>query len=245
MRKCIFCKSTTGPFTTREHILPESLGGGAWAILPDGLLCDQCQNRFGSSIEQQALANYPFSFFRVFLGIPTKKEKPPWFESWEGIVGASARPGVITYRPATPFEKAAEEGRKSQFRLLAYPLKPHMVCRFLLKMALEVVAADNPQAVFDEKFNEARDFALLGEKRCKWWYLQYEDNSAASRYITHGITIEEWVKNTKLEVVIIEDGAEMFHLKLLYTDLFTPLESHIQPPPKDSLSEPEYRLFFV
>ena len=76
MPKCIFCKLTTGPFTTREHILPESLGGGDWAILPSGLLCDECQNRFGSSIEQQALIDYPFSFFRVFLGIPTTYYEP-------------------------------------------------------------------------------------------------------------------------------------------------------------------------
>ncbi len=74
MAKCLFCKSE-GPFTTREHVLPESLGGGEWAILPDGLFCDSCQNKFGSEIEQQALNDYPFSFFRVFSGIPTKKRK--------------------------------------------------------------------------------------------------------------------------------------------------------------------------
>src|SRR4030042_1724650 len=144
MPKCIFCKSTTGAFTTCEHILPESLGGGDWAILPDGLFCDQCQNLFGSSIEQQALADYPFSLFRVFLGIPTKKGKAPWLNSWEGTVKASLRPGVIDYEPATLFKKATEGKRKSQIRLLAHPLKPQIVCRFLLKMGIEVVAADDP-----------------------------------------------------------------------------------------------------
>ena len=245
MPKCIFCKLTTAVFTTREHILPESLGGGDWTILPDGLLCDQCQNRFGSSIEQQALADYPFSFFRVFLGIPTKKGKPPWLQSWEGVVKASLRPGTIGYEPATPFEKAIKEGRKHQIRLLAHCLKPHMVCRFLLKMGLEVVATDDRHAVFDEKFDKARDFALLGKKEGNWWYLQGEDIFAATHYTTHGVTLQEWGENVKLEVVIIEDNAEIFHLKLLYMDLLCPLEPRIQPPPKDSLLEPEYRLFFV
>ncbi len=59
-------------FNTKEHILPDSLGGGDWAILPEGLFCDNCQNIFGSSIEQQALADYPFVNFRTLLGIPTK-----------------------------------------------------------------------------------------------------------------------------------------------------------------------------
>lgn len=245
MPKCIFCKSTTGTFTTREHILPESLGGRDWAILPDGLFCDRCQNRFGSSIEQQALADYPFSFLRVFLGIPTKKRKAPWLESWEGRVKTSLQPGIVDYEPATPFKKVMEGGWKSQIRLLAHPLKPHMVCRFLLKMGIEVVAADDSQAVFDQKFDKARSFALLGKKQDDWWYLQHEDTAAASYYIARGVTRQEWVENMKLEVVIVENGAEMFHLKLLYMDLLTPLESRIQPPPKDDLPEPEYRIFVV
>lgn len=221
------------------------MGGGDWAILPEGLLCDKCQNAFGSEIEQQALEDYPFSHFRVFLGIPTKKGKAPWLKSWEGIVKASLAPGVIDYEPATPFKKAHEEGWKSQIRLLAEPLKPQMVCRFLLKMGIEVVAADSSQAVFEERFDEARIFALLGEKRSDWWYLQYEDISAASHYMTHGVTLQEWAENVKLEVVLIEGVSEVFHLKLLYMDLFTPLESRIQRPPRESLPEPEYRLFIV
>jgi hypothetical protein len=245
MGKCIFCKSETGKFTTCEHILPESLGGGDWAILPGGLLCNECQNRFGSSIEQQALADYPFSFFRVFLGIPTKKGKAPWFPSWEGTVKASLQPRLIDYEPSGSFRNAIEDGQKSQIRLLAHPLKPRMVCRFLVKMGIEVLAANDPQVVFNEEFDKARYFALLGKKHGDWWYLQHEDISAGSYYIKCGVTIQEWTQNVRLEVLTIEDGAEIFHLKLLFIDLFTPLEPRIKPPPKDSLYEPEYRLFSV
>lgn len=245
MSKCIFCKSTTGRFTTREHILPESLGGGDWAVLPEGLLCDKCQNIFGSSIEQQALADYPFSYFRAFSGIPTKKGKPPWFASWEGTIKASLQPGIVDYEPSGIFRNAVEEGRKSVIRLLAHPLKPQMVCRFLLKMGLEVVATDNTEVVFHKKFDEARNFALLGEKQQDWWYLQREDHAAMSYYITQGITAQEWVNNLTLETVVIEDDAEVFHLKLMYIEFFTPLDSRIWPPPKDELPEPEYRLFVI
>ncbi len=245
MQKCIFCKSTTGPFNTHEHILPESLGGSAWAILPDGLFCDCCQNRFGSSIEQQALADYPFSLLRVLLGIPTKKGKAPWLTCWEGKIQPSTTPGLIYYEPAEPFKKAMEEERKSQIRILAHPLRPDIVCRFLLKMAIEVVAADDPQAVFDERLDEARDFALLGEKPNNWWYLQYEDIELASYHIIHGVTLQEWVENVKLEIANNEEGAQVFHLKLLYIDLFTPLESQIQPPLRESMTEPACRFFSV
>jgi len=243
MGKCIFCKSETGTFSTREHILPESLCGGDWAILPDGLLCDKCQNHFGSSIEQQALADYPFTFFRVFLGIPTKRGKAPWFDSWEGTIRTSMRPGSFDYGPSEFFKDAVQRGHKSQIRLLAHPLKPHMVCRFLLKMGLEVVAVDNPQDIFKKKFDKARRLALTGERSDEWWYLQYEDISAADSYIRGAVNLGEWADNIKLEVAMIEAGAEVFHLKLLYIELFTPLESGIKPPPMETLPEPEYRLF--
>ena len=111
-----------GPFSTREHILPESLGGGDWAILPPGLFCDSCQNRFGSSIEQQALGDYPFTFLRTFLCIPTKKRKAPWFDS---LGGSGLRPVPpwqhFGYDPAPHFAPAFTDGSKTQMRLLASP----------------------------------------------------------------------------------------------------------------------------
>ena len=213
-------------------------------MLPDGLFCDLCQNRFGSKIEQQALGDYPFSFFRVFLGIPTKKGKPPWFKSWEGIMRASLRPGILGYDPAPVFEKAVLSGKKTQIRLLAHPLKPDLICRFLLKMGIEVVASDNKQDVFCPKFDGARRFALTGEKPGKWWYLQRERFDLASRYFTRGVTTREWADNVRLEVVKIDGEQEMFHLTLLYLDILVPLTSMIIPQ-FDGLEEPEYRLFWV
>jgi hypothetical protein len=244
MGHCIFCGTISGRFTTREHILPESLGGGLWAVLPDGLYCDSCQNRFGSEIEQQALGDYPFSFLRIFTGIPTKKRKAPWFRSWEGTIRASLRPGTFGYDPAPPFEKATIGGQKSQIRLLAHPLKPDMVCRFLLKMGIEVVAADNPKDAFHDKFDAARRFALTGERSAPWWYLQNERMDEASHFLTQGVTEAEWFSSVRLEVVKLDRDQEMFHMRLLYLDLMSPLTTNVDPQ-MDGLEEPEFRLFRV
>ncbi|MBN1292920.1 MAG: hypothetical protein JXB48_13850 [Candidatus Latescibacteria bacterium] len=188
MSHCIFCGDRSGAFTTREHILPESLGGGDWAVLPDGLYCNVCQNHFGSEIEQQALGDYPFSFLRVFLGIPTKKRKAPWFSSWEGIIRASLQPGTFGFDPAPPFEEATFNRRKTQIRLLAQPMKPDMICRFLLKMGIEVVASDKPDDVFHSKFDNTRKYALTGDKSVPWWYIQQERIDEASHLITQGVS---------------------------------------------------------
>jgi len=243
--RCIFCKSANGPFTTREHILPESLGGGDWALLPDGLFCDACQNRFGSQIEQQALGDYPFSLLRIFLGIPTKKGKVPWTSTWEGTIRASPKPGTIGYDPVPKFSLALDEGRKTQLRLLAHPIHPDMTCRTLLKMGIEVVANDDPDDVFETRYDAARDYALTGRKTGKWWYLQREDMQAAARLVTQGVKAAEWTEGVRLSVSVVGDGSEVFHLKLLYLDLMVPLEQRIQPPDLLDLPEPEYRLFSI
>jgi len=245
MPKCIFCKSTVGPFNTREHILPESLGGGDWAVLPHGLFCDTCQNIFGSSIEQQALGDYPFNQLRVLLAIPTKKGKTPWFKFGEGTVTASLRPNTLQYEPSIPFKRPTNEGRKTQIRIVAHPSKPDMICRFLLKMALEIIAYHNVSTVFEDKYDKARRFALLGEKSGDWWYLQRENIVAVDKRIKTGIRPPEWAEPVKLEVTTFKNGAEIFYLKLLYLEMFTPLEPHIIPSLDDVHKEPEYRIFTV
>lgn len=239
---CIFCKSFEGPFQTREHILPESLGGGEWAVLPPGLFCDRCQNRFGSSIEQQALDDYPFNLVRVFLGIPTKKHKLPWMKTWEGKIGATPIAGRISLEPEPAFIRGIEDGTKTQLRILAHPLKPTMVCRTLLKMAIETIAIDDPTAALDKKLDEARTFALTGSKSGDWWYLQREDHSLASDMI-RGMPVES-SDQIVLELCQIGDGADVFHLRLFFIDMLVPLEQHIIPA-LDDVSEPEYRLFRI
>lgn len=213
-------------------------------MLPDGLFCDECQNRFGSEIEQQALGDYPFSFFRVFLGIPTKKLKAPWFNSWEGTIRASLQPGSFGYDPASCFEHSIVNGTKTQIRLIAHPMKPDMICRFLLKMGIEVVGADDASDVFNEKFDSARHLALKGENVNGWWYLQCERMDEASHFFTHGVSASDWSRGVRLEVIKLEEDQEIFHLAFLYLDLFTPLTTPIQPD-MTGLEEPEFRLFRI
>jgi hypothetical protein len=242
MDRCVFCKSTAGPFRTREHILPESLGGGDWAILPPGLFCDSCQNVFGSSIEQLAIDDYPFSLLRVLLGIPTKKGKPPWMATWEGKICSSLTPGMFHYDPASTLVEAMENGRKSQIRILAHPQRPAMVCRTLLKMGIEVIAADKPTDAFAEKVDAARRFALRGEKDCEWWYLQREDHDLAAKLLRREPVEFEPFRLEVSEIANGDDTAEVFHLRLFFLDMMAPMESRIVPDFAE-LPEPQYRLF--
>jgi hypothetical protein len=235
--------SDTVPFRTREHILPESLGGGDWAILPDGYFCDNCQNRFGSSIEQQALNDYPFNLFRTFIGVPTKRKKAPWFKCWEGTLTATGTPGSLNYEPAEIFSEAYERGQKTVMRIVAYPRRPDMICCTLLKMGLEMVAFHEQGKAFEGRYDEARTYALTGTKSQGWWYLQEEDDELASKFFAGTATEQEWTEGASLSVEEIDGGRDVFRLQLLYLTLIVPLDADISPPPMLELPEPRYRLF--
>jgi hypothetical protein len=246
MAQCIFCRSTDGPFSTQEHIIPESLIGENNTFLPDGLFCDKCQNIFGSSIEQQAIGNYPFNQLRVLFHIPTKKRKKPWFKDGEGIFIASDQPKTIEYLPSLPFVEAMNEGRKRTIRIIAEPKRPDMVCRFLLKMALEIITKNDREMVFTEKYDYARNYALNGEKVVDWWYIQREDYTAINTAIKTRTKPNSWNDPIRCEVNVFNNGAEIFYFKLYYLEMFTPVIPNITPCIDPvTMKEPEFRLFKV
>jgi hypothetical protein len=49
-KRCIYCLSETGPFTSEEHIMPESLGNYD-TFLPKGFVCDPCNNNILSTLD--------------------------------------------------------------------------------------------------------------------------------------------------------------------------------------------------
>ncbi|MBD0851863.1 HNH endonuclease [Maribacter arenosus] len=232
--KCIFCRTTdSSVFNTKEHIIPESLGGGDWALLPDGLFCDSCQNKFGSTIEQQALGTHPLSNFRTLLGIPTKKGKAPWFSYWEGKLTSGGGLGKLIYEPNSYFKESTLSGQKKITIIPTMSEKRDMLLRTLLKIGLETFAADltTKDEIFLDKFDAARVFALTGKKNNPWFYIQKENTDKLNYYLKNGITHEEWSDNFYADVH--EIGELIFlHFKLIYIDLVTPLIDNVIPEDK-------------
>lgn len=243
MPKCIFClTSDPNKFNTIEHILPESIGGGDWAILPDGLFCDTCQNKFGSTIEQQALADYPFINMRTIIGIPTKKKKAPWFNYWEGTLSSAGQPGHIIYEPNNYFKKAYESGQKVMTIVPAMTQKPNMVLRTLLKIGLEVIAANEPDIVFEERFNSSREYALKGIKSFPWFYIQKEDSDMLQQYIKGN----KWEDHHCFMDVHYEDNGLVFlHLRTFYLEFLVPLIENVVLDPTMKFNEPSERVIIV
>lgn len=76
--KCIFCLKSNVAFSTKEHIVPESLGNDEDIL--EGYVCDKCQNYFGTEIENFILSKSPISFWRTLYGTKNKKGKRPIFD---------------------------------------------------------------------------------------------------------------------------------------------------------------------
>ena len=241
---CIFCDATADGASV-SHILPASLGGEQWACLPDGIVCSGCNQYFGEKVESLALGSFPFLPFRLLLGIPTRKGHAPTMQTHLGTVRSSPISGEIGIDPFSPeIQAAIESGRISQLRMLAEPTEPVAVCRMLVKMGIEVVAADSSKDARDNRFDSARTFARFPARGAEWWWFMSTDHERMFAKFRHGITIGDWVHGVSLSVHQFEQF-EAFRLQLLDMVIFTPLDARVMPPDMIEFPEPEYRLFHV
>lgn len=179
---------------------------------------------------------------RTLLGIPTKKNRAPWFKYWEGTLYAGSTPGRIYYEPNEYFKNAFESGQKTLTIVPAMTLKPDMVLRTLLKIGLEVIAADNGKSVFEERFDPTRKYALTGKKKYPWFYIQIEDNDLLNRYIK-GI---EWSDDhCFLDVYYNNDGLVTLHLRIFYIQFLVPLVENVFLDPESKFTGPKEKVITV
>jgi hypothetical protein len=244
MPTCIFCKEAVTD-SRIEHILPESLGGKDWACLPPGLVCGKCNQYFGAKVETLALGSFPFQAFRVLLGIPTKRGRASFLESTVGTIKGSPLAGKIGLDPRSEgIEKGVLAGSVTQVRLLAEPTESLAVCRLLLKMGLEVVAADSHAGALATRFDFARRFARSPRLGDRWWYLLVCNHERLFQRFGHGVTAAEWASAVSLSTTDHE-GCEVFRLQLLDMNMLIPLEPRMQPADELRTNEPDWRVFEV
>ena len=71
-RGCLFCLRADGGFTSVEHSIPESLGN-VTLILPQGVVCDRCNNEELAELDQHLADLMPLKKRRTELGIKNKR----------------------------------------------------------------------------------------------------------------------------------------------------------------------------
>lgn len=168
IKKCIYCLSEDGPFSSEEHIFPETLAGDE-IFLAKGFVCDPCNNRISSKLDEALINFEPIAFLRVQFGPLTKAGKFPK-ANFQNMVMEKTDPNHIkitakdkTARPKN--KRTLEDGREAfTMNWTGKRLDWITLARAIYKIGLGFVAHDRGhEEALSEKFNAARDFVLQGK----------------------------------------------------------------------------------
>ena len=233
MASCLYCRGP-GPFTTIEHVVPESLGNDE-LILQD-CICDKCQSYFGKEVEEYVLAKTPIAVWRVLLGIRTKKGRLPKVN-----VSQPARPkgklpdthqhhdniGFTAYPDGSTsvdinddsIVRSLLDERKRKFSLVLSPKKLSMLGRFLGKIGLGVLAISELRRAYDRKFDRIRNYARFGSSEEIWPIFYYKkcDMGHWTRPLllgTKGEVLMEEVECYSYEIVEVSSTYTLFRFSM-------------------------------
>jgi hypothetical protein len=174
---CLFCRAK-GPFSTVEHITPESLGNDSDVLR--NIVCDRCQNYLGHSVEKPALDSTPFGFWRTILGTKTKTGALPSFSSRPPSSGAFRSEHPLTDHFQLTANKDASTTLKitetlssliteqSQLKIVLSPWHIFTMGRFLGKLGLEYLALSRPDVVMSPALDNIRNYVRRGGVGWLW-----------------------------------------------------------------------------
>lgn len=203
-------------------------------MLPPDTVCDSCNHYFGAKVESKVLQDYPFNVLRLLSGVRTKKKKWATLKHPIGNLKASPYDRVIGLDPVDDeVERQLISGNRTQLRIIAETENPLLMCRFLLKVALECVARECILSAMKISYAEARRFARNPQRGDSWWFMYRFDPTADGGQN----------RVTQAEIVEVED-AEMGLITIFGCNFFVPLHPRIVYEPSD-LREPEFRYFSV
>ena len=163
MKRCIFCGSTTNTYKSKEHIVPDSLGGKD--ILPEGLVCDNCNNYFGREFEKETLDFEDIKFSRALERISNKRRRTP--------VANAKKVAIYLDRNTKPIRKSTPQmiktiHRKASIHIEFPQSKLGPLLRLLLKIGLEYFAIEQADDIFEPKFNRAKEVVRYPSRGRKW-----------------------------------------------------------------------------
>ena len=163
MKQCIFCGSTTNTCERKEHIVPDSLGGKD--ILPEGLVCDNCNNYFGREFEKETLDCEDIKFSRALERIPSKRGRTP--------VANVKKVAIYSDRNTKPIKIYSPQmtktiSGKGSIHIEFPQSKLGHLLRLLLKIGLEYFAIEQADDIFEPKFNRAKEVVRYPSRVRKW-----------------------------------------------------------------------------
>src|SRR5215212_9219602 len=167
---CLYCKQSDEPFTSVEHVIPESLVTQAFRgkppmVLPKGVVCDRCNHEKLSYLDNALIDFSPISLMRTRYGVRSKRGELPSAKLGNArLQGLS--PGNILIEPGSSkkaFQFDRDKGRFNM-QLLGNRRMTTNYCRTitrgLFKMTLGGIYLDLPEVALSERFDPVRRMIL-------------------------------------------------------------------------------------
>ncbi len=171
-RGCLICRDHDGSFLSEEHPVPESLGNTE-IVLPNGVVCDRCNNTVLSRLDEAVIQFFPVAVQRVLRGVPSKAGKPPLVRLRNGTLSLSDPSNVLLAteeKAAITVDPMPLPGGYKKFKMSITggkrmtPRYASTLSRALLKAAIECAWIDHGEKVLGPEWDHVRD-AVLGLER--------------------------------------------------------------------------------
>jgi HNH endonuclease len=168
---CLYCGESDRPFTSEEHVIPESLGnkghgGQPPVVLPAGVVCDGCNHGRLSRLDETLIKHAPIALMRTLKGVTSKSGKLPEAKFGNATLRMVERGRVRRVLFDTPSRKAfVDDGQgRIDLRLIDNrPMSPQYcrtLTRALYKMTLGFIYIDMPEVAVSELFDPVRRMIL-------------------------------------------------------------------------------------
>ncbi len=167
-KRCIYCLSDTGTFTSEEHIVPESLGNYD-TVLPKGFVCDTCNNEVLSGLDAELVNSDMLGLLKTVLMPYTKDGKLPR-ATYPNLTIKKTLPTHLVIK--TKSKKNVTMGEADDDGTIHFSIKmsgrkkfdSKIIGRALYKIGLGMVAFhQGREAACQSKYDAARAFILKGE----------------------------------------------------------------------------------
>lgn len=165
--RCIYCLTTAGDFISEEHIVPEALGNDE-LILPEGYVCQKCNNEILSQLDNYLIEFEPIAFLRVSYVPYTKDGKLPK-ASFQNVAMEKTQPRHISItakdKSGQIKDKQKLEDGWSSFRIevRGKSCDPERLGRALYKIGLGIVAlSKGADYACCSRYDDARRFIVEG-----------------------------------------------------------------------------------
>ncbi|MGB3479862.1 MAG: HNH endonuclease [bacterium] len=175
---CIFCRKTNVPFTSVEHIFPESIGNKK-LILPKGVVCDICNNGILSKLDKVILDFEPVAFLKHFYAIPSKTGRVPDVKLPNVSMETDVDKKINLKVQSKKFLRTKVGGFKLRITAKHQFTQKYLCClaRAFYKIALEAIHLDHGHPIsLDKSYDLIRDKILTDklfsgfivfDKKCK------------------------------------------------------------------------------